>query len=115
MTAHKYRNAGWTEAEMDLIRDNINLSPIELAKLFEGTRTLAAVSQAKFRLAGRKPAKVVEYEVKAPGDYIEHLSLFLVEDFECMGIWARWHGYATWELMSTDERGFAHVRCTAKG
>jgi hypothetical protein len=115
MTAHKYRNAGWTQAEMDLILDNLNLSPIELAKLFEGTRTLAAVSQAKFRLAGRKLPKPVAYEVKDPGDYIEHLSSLLVEDFECMEIWARWHGYATWESLGIDERGFMHVRCTAKG
>ena len=137
MTAHKYRNAGWTQEEMDLILDNLNLSPIELAKVFEDRRTaaeraypeltpaeldkvcpgrtLAAVSQAKFRLVGRKPPKRVAYDVKDPGEYIEHLSRYLVEDFECMEIWARWHGYATWVTLGIDERGFVHVRCTAKG
>ena len=115
MTAHKYRNAAWTEEELDLIRANLHLSPIDLAKLFEGRRTLAACSQARFRLDGRKPALAPEYAVKAPGAYIEHLSLFLVEDYECMEIWTRWNGYATWDVMGTDDRGYVHVRCTAKG
>jgi hypothetical protein len=115
VTAHKYRNAAWTEAELDLIRNNLHLSPIELAKLFEGNRTLAACSQARFRLDGRKAAKLVEYAKKPPGEYIEHLSLFLVEDYECMEIWTRWNGYATWETLGIDERGYVHVRCTAKG
>jgi hypothetical protein len=114
VTAAKYRNAGWTEEELSFIRDHPTMPPIELAKWLPG-RTLNACAQARFRLDGRKPPKPTEYDKKLPGDYIEQLSLFLVEDFECMEIWARWHGYATWETLGIDERGFVHVRCTAKG
>jgi hypothetical protein len=114
VTAAKYRNACWTEAELSFIREHPMMPPIELAQWLPG-RTLNACAQARFRLDGRKPPKPDAYEIKVPGDYIEQLSLFLVEDFECMEIWARWHGYATWETLGIDERGFVHVRCTAKG
>lgn len=114
MTAAKYRNAGWSEAELDLIRSNLALTPIELARLFPN-RTLAACSQARFRLDGRKPARRDAYAVKIPGDYIEFLSPYLVEDFDCMEIWARWNGYATWDVLGQDEHGWVHMRCIAKG
>jgi hypothetical protein len=114
VTAAKYRNAAWTEDELNFIREHPMMPPIELAEWLPG-RTLNACAQARFRLDGRKPPKPTEYAVKAPGDYLEYLAIYLVEDFECMEIWARWHGYATWEALGRDERGWIHVRCTAKG
>lgn len=114
MTHVKYRNAAWSEEELNFIRDHPMMPPLELAEWLPG-RSLAACAQARFRLNGRKPARPDAYEVKVPGEYDEKLSIFLVEDFECMEIWARWHGYATWEVLGQDDRGWMLVRCTAKG
>lgn len=114
MTAFKYRNAGWSEEELERIRANSHLTPIELAKLFPN-RTLAACSQARFRIDGRKPPKPVAYLVKPPGDYEERLCEFLVDDFECMGIWLKWNGYASHRVLGRDERGWVIVLCTSKG
>lgn len=114
MTHVKYRNAAWTEEELGFIRDHPMMPPKELAEWLDG-RSLAACAQARFRLDGRKPPRPDSYAVKAPGKYDEKLSQFLVEDFECMEIWARWHGYATWEVLGQDDGGWMLVRCTAKG
>ena len=67
MTHVKYRNAGWTEAELGFIRDHPTMPPKELAEWLPG-RSLAACAQARFRLDGRKPARPDAYAVKAPGD-----------------------------------------------
>lgn len=114
MTAIKYRNAPWSEAELDFIRSHPEMPPKVLAEHM-ADRTLAACAQARFRLDGRKPARRDAYAVKVPGDYIEFLSPYLVEDFDCMEIWARWNGYATWDVLGQDDRGWIHLRCTAKG
>jgi hypothetical protein len=113
LTAAKYRNAGWSEAELDLIRANLSLSPIELAKLFPN-RTLAACSQARFRLDGRKPPKPVEYAVHEPGDHVEHLADLLVDDWECLAIWLKWNGYASSREASRSLNGWVTLICTAK-
>lgn len=109
-----YRGTAWTEAEITIVRDNPELFPKDLVKFLPG-RTHNAIAQVRFRLDGRKAAIKPEYAVKVPGKYVECLSHYLVQDFECMEIWARWNGYATWEVLEMDERGWVRVRCTAKG
>lgn len=55
-----------------------------------------------------------EPAVKPPGDYAEVLSDYLVDEFECMAIWLRWNGYASYKEVSRDTRGWVTVTCTAK-
>lgn len=107
------RRGRWYGWEIDIVRDHPELMPRELAELLPG-RTVDACAQARFRLDGRKPPKVGEFLVKDPGEYIELLSSFLVEDFECMGIWMKWNGYASFRVLEMDTRGFVHCLCTAK-
>jgi hypothetical protein len=113
LTAAKYRNAGWTETELSLIRDNPQMTPRELSEHL-GNRTLNACAQARFRLDGRKAALVPEYAVKAPGEYTETLSAYLVDEFDCLEIWMKWNGYAAWRETSRDELGWVNFICTAK-
>jgi hypothetical protein len=109
-----YWGAGWTEPELQFVRDHPEMLPRELARHLPN-RSLASCAQARFRLDGRKPPRQDAYAVKVPGNYVECLSSYLVEDLSCMEIWVRWNGYATWKVLGKDERGWVHLLCTAKG
>jgi hypothetical protein len=113
LTAAKYRNAGWTEAEMSFIREHPELTPKELSEHLTN-RTLNACAQARYRLDGRKPDVKPEYAVHEPGEYTEHLADLLVDEFDCLEIWMKWNGYAAWREVSRDRCGWVTLSCTAK-
>lgn len=117
MTAPKYRNAGWSEFELNFIRDHKEMTPAVLSdelELLGYHRTLNACAQARFRLDGRKPPKPVEYAVHEPGDHVEHLADLLVDDWECLAIWLKWNGYASSREASRSLNGWVTLICTAK-
>lgn len=99
----------WTPEEMEVLRANPHLTAKQLAELLPG-RNAASVGNKRWQQkeAREKPP------VKNPGDYIETLSSYLVDEFDCMEVWAKWHGYAAWRELSRDSFGWVTLCCTAK-
>jgi hypothetical protein len=106
----------WSGDELDFIRDTMDRPVSEVASALG--RSEASVEQARTRSRhGREEAVAAVPLVKSPGEYIETLSAYLVDDWECMEIWMRWNGYAAYRELSRDPGGvFGHVTvlCTAK-
>lgn len=104
------RGPDWTDAELAIVRCNLHLSAAQIAAKLPG-RSRSALSNVRLRLlkAPETPP------VKAPGDYVETLSEFIVDDFDCMQIWMKWNGYACYRELRREQRGFyVQVLCTAK-
>ena len=114
------RSTLWTEEEVAVVRANRELTSTQLAELLPG-RTASAVRT--LRLTGMKAPGSKRNEgkiplefpaVKPPGDYVEVLSSYLTDEFEEMGIWLKWNGYAASRELSRTREGWVTVLCTAK-
>jgi hypothetical protein len=109
----------WLPEDLALARKAMGegYGPAALQELFPGRspQALRNVYQRINReLYGRTGQKEAERAVKAPGDYVETLACYLVEDEECMRIWLDWNGYSKCRKLSRDRRGWVTLLCTAK-
>ena len=109
--------APWTEAELDTVASHPELTGYALAALLPGR---SPYSVGNIRKRSRYPdaphgTPVPEPAVKAPGDYLETLADLLADDFELLGIWVKWNGYASVRELSRDALGWVTLICTAKG
>lgn len=111
----------WTDEELELLRETLNLPSKEVCEVLG--RSEQSVRNARIRVkraAGIPVHKAVNPTVeippvKAPGDYIELLDEFIVSDAECMRIWLKWNGYASYRTLDCDKFGWVSLLCTAKG
>lgn len=99
----------WSEEEKQFIRDHPELSISQLAILLP-ERTTQAVGNMRKRLELNEEGP----PVKPAGDYLETLAAYLVDEFDCMEIWAKWNGYASWRELSRTRFGWVTLLCTAK-
>lgn len=99
----------WSDQDLELIRQHLDDLPL-LYTLFP-LRSKAAVRNKRdyYRVA-----RELQPAVKAPGDYVEHLSVYLVDDWECLVIWLKWNGYTHHRELSRDRIGWVTLLCTAK-
>lgn len=105
----KPRGDVWTEAELAVIRAH---SRDDFTRLYEllPERSPSSIRNKHYHLHNSKTAPLVRH----PGDYVEILSSYLVDEWECLEIWLRWNGYATCKEMSRDRHGWVTLLCTAK-
>jgi hypothetical protein len=105
----------WTAAELAVVAAHPGMTSGELAALLPG-RSSQAVGNLRARHFGRHGNVVPrdEPQVKEPGEYTEHLSAYLVDEFECMEIWLKWNGYASYREAGRDKYGWVTLVCTAK-
>lgn len=85
----------------------------QLTELLPG-RTAQAIGNVRARQSHYQDSGLPDFPVKDPGDYVETLSSYLVDEFECLEIWLKWNGYATCRELTRDERGWVTLLCTAK-
>ena len=110
---HKRASGDWTEEELQLIRENPGMSSANLAALMPN-RSGRGVGNIRRTLGQSAPKQEDKPAVKAPGDYVETLSAYLVDEFDCMEIWLRWNGYSSYRELSRDHAGWVTILCTAK-
>lgn len=103
----------WSEAELAVLKANPDLTSRELTKLLPG-RTGQAIGNMRLRHCPNPKTDLDQPVIKPPGDYLELLAAYLVDDFECLEIWARWNGYASYREISRDELGWVTLVCQAK-
>lgn len=113
----------WSDAELAILRDNPHLPTSVLKARLPNRSSMAIGNKRKWfsdnpvKCEGT-PENPEVPPTKDPGDYIETLSSLLVEDFECMEIWCKWNGYASWRELGRDMGvgafGVVSVLCTAK-
>lgn len=107
------RGVIWSLDETEFVLAHPELSDKELSALMRG-RSWQAIHNLRCRQAKSYGPESEQPAVKAPGDYVEHLASYLVDDFECMEIWTRWNGYSSFRELSRDDRGWVTVLCQAK-
>lgn len=102
----------WSDAELQVIRDNPDMTAEELTALLPG-RTLQSIGNKRWT-----NRNIEVPPVKEPGNYIESVSALIADDFELMGIWCKWNGYAAWRELSRDMTvgafGIVTAVCAAK-
>jgi hypothetical protein len=109
-----YNGAGWTDAEKEIILANPAMSAPRLMALLP-SRSTQAIGNMKRQLLGHKSeVPVDEPMVRPAGDYVETLSHYLVDEWECLAIWLKWNGYHTYRELCRDPRGWVTILCTAK-
>lgn len=108
----------WEPWELELLRASRYARTRDLMERLPG-RTMPAIREARRRIwevAGEHRGD--EPLVRAPGDYLETLSAYLLDDWECTRIWMKWNGYAGYRELTRDMSsvfGWVTVLCTAKG
>jgi hypothetical protein len=105
------RGALWTDEEIDILRGHPDITAQAMHSAYLPNRTPAAIGVMRDRLREREVRPVV----RSPGVYPEVLAGLLVDDDECMKIWAKWNGYASWDVVSRDSLGWCTLACTAIG
>ncbi len=109
------RGPAWTDDELRILASHPELSAREMMPFLPG-RSSQAIGNIRLRRLGDRGGAFTEVPpVKAPGDYIEVLSAYLLDDFDCAMIWCKWNGYMGYRELSRDERGWVTLLCTAKG
>lgn len=108
------KGSTWSEEELATLREHPELSASKMSALLPG-RTSQAIGNMRMR---RFPTDLVREHaqppVKAPGDYVETLSAYLTDEFECLHIWLKWNGYATCRELQRTRLGWVTLLCTAK-
>lgn len=86
----------------------------KLTELLPG-RTPQAIGNMRLRHCPQPLASVrAQPAVREPGDYVETLSAYLVDEWECLEIWLRWNGYSHHKELGRDRLGWVTLLCTAK-
>lgn len=107
----------WTDDELRVLEENPEMSSQRLAGLLPNRTPQAIGNKRNQTFGNRGNAFTAEPPVKPAGDYLETVSAYLVDDFECMQIWLKWNGYASYRELNRDLKGmfgYATVLCTAK-
>lgn len=110
------RAVPWSDEELAIVAANPARTAVSLMPELPG-RSAQAIGNMRRSLGVRSAPIAVEPPVKPAGDYVETLSAYLVEDFECMQIWLKWNGYASYRELNRDMKGvfgYVTVLCTAK-
>lgn len=89
------------------------MSSTNLAALLPG-RSGRGVGNIRRTLGQHAVKQVDEPAVKEPGDYVETLACYLVDEFDCLEIWMRWNGYSSYRELSRTHAGWVTLLCTAK-
>ena len=109
------RGPDWSQAEQEIIEAHKGEPLEDLMRMLPG-RSESAVRNAQYRRPGVK--RTEKYEVKAPGEYLETLSAYFVDEPGCLEIWLRWNGYITGRELNRDMKvsalGIVTLLCEAK-
>lgn len=89
------------------------MSASNLAQLLPA-RTGQAVGQMRRYLGQTAVSQAEMPPLKKPGDYVEILADYLVDEFDCMEIWLRWNGYSSYRELHRTRAGWVTLLCTAK-
>ena len=108
------RASVWTDEELAILDANPELSAAQVAKLLPGRSGQAVGNKRANRHRGGFAYQREQPPVIEPGEYIETLWALLVDDFEIMGVWLKWHGYASYRELGRDRFDWVTVLCTAK-
>jgi hypothetical protein len=103
------RGTTWSDEDMALVQEHYG-DLAAMRRLFPG-RTLSAIRNAQARARYQDREKP---PVKPPGTYIHVLAGLLVDEFECMEIWCKWNGYASYKVLGRDRLDYVTVACQAK-
>jgi|SRR5580693_2073341 hypothetical protein len=107
------RAVPWSEEELEIVASNPAMTAVALMPQLPG-RSAQAIGNMRRSLGVRAAPPAVEPPVKAAGDYLETVSAYLADDFECMQIWLKWNGYASYRELNRDLKGmFGHVTILA--
>jgi hypothetical protein len=112
------RGPEWTDEEIALVRQHRD-EPVAIIAALLPHRSVSAIKNVKYRVLDiLDHGKTEQPPVKAAGDYIETLSAYFVDDWECLSIWLKWNGYHAYRELSRDmgvgALGIATLLCTAK-
>jgi hypothetical protein len=111
------RGENWTPGELEVIAANPGLTSPQLAELLPG-RTVSAIGKRRCYNGNYRSKPEDHPAVKEPGEYLETLTAYFADHFDCLEIWLRWNGYATCRELSRDMKasplGVVTLLCTAK-
>ena len=108
------RASVWTDEELVILDAHPELSASQMSKMLPGRSAQAVGNKRANRGRGGFAYQREQPPVIAPGEYIETLWAYLVDDFEIMGIWLKWHGYASFRELTRNHLDWVTVLCTAK-
>lgn len=106
---HHVASKTWTADELAILAANPGMTTKALASMLP-ERSVQAIGN-KRKWYSDDPQKcdddvhAQKPPVKPPGEYEEVLGVPLVEDFECMEIWMKWNGYASYREIGRDMEG----------
>jgi hypothetical protein len=90
-----YKHQGWSEEEIELIRNNYDLSAHVLADKLG--RSVSSVYHARRRIKNkifdRNTSEKLEWDERPSGWYVEIIGVLLVECPDAFESWLHFHGY----------------------
>lgn len=104
------RGPFWTDAEVAVVRDNLDVDSDVLAEKLGRSRH--AVNQVKLRLRrGALTGDRLEYDTRPSGWYEETVGSLLLEFPDAFTAWCHYHGYVEAHPVETHSVNWVTLRC----
>lgn len=109
----------WTDEEIGVVRGHRDERAEDIVKLLPG-RSVSAVKNVKYRVLDiLDHGRTEKPRVKPAGDYVETMSAYFADHWDCLAIWLKWNGYSHHRELSRDMTvgalGIVTILCTSKG